>query len=142
HLAVPLAVGGASLLASAYSPNPVVAFIFLTLAAGGIWGGLGVFWTLAGEFLAGAARAKAIALINTLAQMGGLIGPWMTGVLKDATGGFAVPLTALAVASFLASAIALLMNRHSKIALRTPMVPSKGYSPTPSSASSQKEPTA
>ncbi|WP_218063243.1 MFS transporter [Arthrobacter sp. SDTb3-6] len=142
HLAVPLAVGGASLLASAYSPNPVVAFIFLTIAAGGIWGGLGVFWTLAGEFLAGAARAKAIALINTLAQMGGLIGPWMTGALKDATGGFAVPLTLLAVASFLAAAIALLMNRLPKTSLRPPMVPAKAYSPTTNSASSQKEPTA
>jgi ACS family tartrate transporter-like MFS transporter len=48
-------------------------------------------------FLSGAAAAGGIALINSTGNLGGFIGPYMVGWIKDQTGGFAGGLTALAV---------------------------------------------
>jgi len=110
HLAAALSLGGLGLLGSAYAPDKLASFACLCVAAAGIWGGLGIFWSLTGDFLSGGARAAGIALINTLAQLGGLIGPWMTGVVRDWAGSFTAALAALACFAFLAALIAALLN--------------------------------
>lgn len=71
HVAVAMTIGGLALLLSAYVPDKIVAFAFLCVAAAGIWGSLGVFWSMTSAFLAGPAAALGIAVINTLAQVGG-----------------------------------------------------------------------
>ncbi|CDY75008.1 Nitrate/nitrite transporter [Caballeronia glathei] len=109
HIAVCMSVGGLALLACAFVVQPVLGLALLCVAAGGIWGCLAVFWTLTGEFLTGAAAAIGIALINTIGQCGGLLGPWLVGVIKDLTGNFSVALIVLAVAAFLAALIAFLL---------------------------------
>ncbi|CAA2158591.1 Putative tartrate transporter [Methylobacterium brachiatum] len=110
HLAASLTLGGIGLLGSAYAPNNTISFVCLCFAATGIWGGLGIFWSLTGDFLSGGARAVGIALINTLAQLGGLIGPWMTGVIRDWAGSFSAALAAMAGAAFIAALIAALLS--------------------------------
>jgi MFS transporter, ACS family, tartrate transporter len=110
HLAASLTVAGLGLLASAYAPTRVESFLGLCVAASGIWGGLGIFWSLTGDFLTGGARAAGIALINTLAQLGGLIGPWMTGVIRDGLGSFTAALAVMACAAFVAALIAALLS--------------------------------
>ena len=109
HLAASMAAGGVGLLGSAYAPTPASAFVLLCVSAAGIWGALGVFWTLAGNFLAGNAKAIGIAVVNTLAQIGGLAGPWVLGIVKQRTGDFSLALTALAAFAFVAVLIAALM---------------------------------
>lgn len=110
HLAASLTLAGLSLLGSAYAPNNTLGFVCLCLAAAGIWGGLGIFWSFTGDFLSGGARAAGIALINTLAQLGGLIGPWMTGIIRDRVGSFSAALAAMAAAAFVAALIAALLT--------------------------------
>ena len=118
HLASSLALAGVALLGSAYAPNNTVGFACLCVAAAGIWGGLGIFWSFTGDFLSGGARAAGIALINTLAQLGGLVGPWMTGIIRDRAGSFSIALAALAGAAFIAALIAALL--HDRPVRRTP----------------------
>ena len=110
HLAASLTLAGVSLLGSAYAPNNTLGFVCLCFAATGIWGGLGIFWSFTGDFLSGGARAAGIALINTLAQLGGLIGPWMTGIIRDRVGSFSAALAAMAAAAFIAALIAALLT--------------------------------
>jgi MFS family permease len=109
HIAMCMSIGGLALLGCAFVSKPLVSLILLCIAAGGIWGCLAVFWTLTGEFLTGGAAAIGIALINTIGQFGGLLGPWLVGVIKDLTGNFSVALIALAIAAFLAALIAFLL---------------------------------
>jgi MFS family permease len=109
HIAVCMAIGGLALLVCAFVAQPVFGLILLCIAAAGIWGCLAVFWTLTGEFLTGAAVAIGIALINTIGQIGGLLGPWMVGLIKDFTGNFSMALVVLAIAAFLAAVIAFLL---------------------------------
>ncbi len=106
HIAVCMTIGGLALLACAFVSTPAIGLLLLCVAASGIWGCLAVFWTLTGEFLGGAAAAVGIALINTIGQCGGLLGPWAVGIIKDATGGFSVALIVLAAAAGVAAFIA------------------------------------
>ncbi|MBI2806480.1 MAG: MFS transporter [Planctomycetes bacterium] len=49
---------------------------------------LPTFWTLPPQFLTGAAAAGGIALINSVANLGGMLGPQIMGQVKTTTGGF------------------------------------------------------
>lgn len=57
--------------------------------------------------LMGDAAAAGIALVVALANVGGLIGPYLIGFLKDATGGYVVPLLVLSGAVSVAAVVAL-----------------------------------
>jgi MFS family permease len=74
-----LAAGGWSLVA--WGPSPVVALAGLCLAQAGMMSMLPVFWTLPGVFLSGVAAAGGIALINSVANIGGFFGASILGQL-------------------------------------------------------------
>lgn len=57
-----------------------------TVATMGLWGMLGPFWTIPTGFLSGAAAAGGVALINSLGNTGGFVGPMLVGLVRDATG--------------------------------------------------------
>ncbi len=48
---------------------------------------LAPFWCLPSMMLTGGAAAAGIALINSLGNLGGFIGPYVIGFVKDRTGG-------------------------------------------------------
>lgn len=86
HGAIPVFVGGCALLLLAKSPNPAISIAFLALMAIGIDSSFGPFWSLPSQFLTGAAAASGIALINSVGNLGGFVGPYIIGWLKDRTG--------------------------------------------------------
>jgi nitrate/nitrite transporter NarK len=43
------------------------------------------FWTLPPLFLGGSAAAAGIAVINSIGNLGGYLGPWAMGTLRDLT---------------------------------------------------------
>jgi MFS family permease len=105
HIAVPSAVAAVGFVASAYFTSPVPGMIALTVAAVGDLGTRGPFWSLPTRFLTGSAAAGGIALINTLGSLGGFVGPYAVGLVRNVTGSFAGGLMFLA-ALLLAAAIA------------------------------------
>jgi ACS family tartrate transporter-like MFS transporter len=68
---------------------------------------LPTFWTLPPLFLSGAAAAGGIALINSVANLGGLLGPRIIGHVKMATGSFTVGYLIMAVSLFLGGLLVL-----------------------------------
>jgi ACS family tartrate transporter-like MFS transporter len=111
HIAIPSAIGGLGFIASAYFTSPWPAMIALTVAAVGDLGTRGPFWALPTRFLTGSAAAAGIALINTMASLGGFVGPSMVGVVLDYTDSFAGGLVFLAVLLLLAAGAALALRR-------------------------------
>ena len=82
-----------------------------TVAAVGVYGALGVFWTLPSAVLAGTAAAGGIALINSVGNLGGYVGPVVVGRLRDATGTYATGLYMIAAAMGAAGVLVLLFRR-------------------------------
>jgi nitrate/nitrite transporter NarK len=67
-----------------------------------------VWWSYPTTFLSGAAAAGAIGLINSCGNLGGFVGPYFTGWMKDLSGSMDVAF--LAFAAFLALAGSLMLS--------------------------------
>ncbi len=110
HIAIPSAIGALGFIASAYFVSPVPGMIALTVAAVGDLSTRGPFWTLPTRFLTGSAAAAGIGLINTLGSLGGFVGPYAVGVVRQVTGSFAGGLLFLALLLLLAAVAAVLLR--------------------------------
>ncbi|WP_345816838.1 MFS transporter (plasmid) [Paraburkholderia sp. PREW-6R] len=110
HLAFVYGMSAIAIAGSAYAPNPVIAYVLLCVTGLFIYAGNPLFWSLASSFRTGAAGAATIALINTIAQFGGLVGPWSIGLVRNATGNFKLALLTIAAFLVIATVIALVMR--------------------------------
>ena len=85
----------------------------LALAVSGRWSAIAPFWGLSTAFLSGRAAAGAIALINSVGNLGGFAGPYLMGWMKDVTGHYDVGLRILSGVMFLGGLIVLTMRLRS-----------------------------
>jgi ACS family tartrate transporter-like MFS transporter len=70
--------------------------LWITIALSGITSARAIFWTIPTRFLTGLAAAGGLAFINSVATLGGFVGPYAMGWLRDATGSFSAGLMAMA----------------------------------------------
>jgi ACS family tartrate transporter-like MFS transporter len=84
----------------------------LALAAGFIPAAIGPLFTLPSRFLRGPAEAGGISAINTIVSLGGFVGPYIIGVLKDRSGNYASGMAMLAAGLVVASAMVLVLARR------------------------------
>ena len=96
---------------SATVQSPWLVLLSLTIAFLGMMCMMGPFWSLATSFLSGTAAAGGIALINTIANIGGALSPALMGRLKTATGSFTSGQVMLAV-TLLGGSIVAICIRH------------------------------
>ena len=75
HVAGPSILGGIALIAAASLDNPLLSVSAVTLCAICTYAALPTFWTLPTAFLTGTAAAGGIALVNSIGNLGGFIGP-------------------------------------------------------------------
>ena len=61
---------------------------WITLALIGITSARAIFWTIPTRFLTGLAAAGGLAFINSVGTLGGFVGPYAVGWLRDTTGSF------------------------------------------------------
>ena len=98
HLIASATVGAVALAASVFVPA-VAAFALICLCAFTTFGLQPVFWTLPTGHFKGQSLAASMAIVNAAAAVGGFLGPFMVGWIKDQTGSFAPALLALAACS-------------------------------------------
>ena len=113
HVALPAFAGCLGLgLAVFFLENhyPLPAFFSLCLAASGIWSTLGPFWSLPTAFLGGTAAAGGVALINSIGNVGGFVGPYIIGYTKQTTQSFTSGMLVLAGTLLIAGFLALRVN--------------------------------
>jgi len=85
HVAFAATSAAVGFALAAFLRNPWLAMVGLTLAFAGLKSTLGPFWALSTSFLTGAAAAGGIAFINSVGNLGGFFGPFLVGLIKDAT---------------------------------------------------------
>ncbi len=79
HLAVAALVAAFGWTLTAWNPSPLIALAGLCIAQTGMMSMLPVFWTVPTAFLTGAAAAGGIAMINSVANIGGFLGASILG---------------------------------------------------------------
>ncbi|HJW38653.1 MAG TPA: MFS transporter [Candidatus Udaeobacter sp.] len=118
HVAVPLLVMGAGFLGCAFLHQPILAVLSLALVPIGHCSAYGPFWSLPARFLTGAPAAAGIALVVTIANVGGFVGPTFMGAMKDRFGTHSPAFMLLGACGIVAALLALRLRQVA--ALRTP----------------------
>lgn len=111
HVALPVLVGGVAIPVALYLGNPVAAMAAVTVCAVGVCAALPTFWALPTNFLTGAAAAGGIALINSLGNVSGFVGPYVTGWLRDWTGTQRAGLWVVGICMVSAALVVLRLDR-------------------------------
>lgn len=112
HLALPGVVGAIGFLYGGFTGNFYVAVFGFTLGAIGIYASLPLFWALPTAILGGSAAAGGIALINSIGNLSGYLGPFIIGKLKDLTQGFTAGLLVIAGSMTLAAILGYAVGRR------------------------------
>ena len=112
HVAIAAASSALGFALSAYFENPYLAMAALTLAFAGLKSTMGPFWALGTAFLSGTAAAGGIALINSVGNLGGFVGPILVGIITDRTGSTGTSLLILGGALLLMGLSVLTIRRN------------------------------
>jgi ACS family tartrate transporter-like MFS transporter len=127
YIVMPCLFAAAGLLAAGLTGNYLIVLIGLTCGLVGLLALDGPLFSLPRTFLAGAAAASGIALLNSIGTLGRFIGPYIVGYLREETGGFAAGMIATAISMTLAAGIVLMLGRM--IAARRPQVANEAARP-------------
>ncbi|WP_310631292.1 MFS transporter [Paraburkholderia sp.] len=104
HSAIPLGVAALALLGAGLSVNPYVSIAMISLSLAGLYAFKSPFWALPTLFLSRSTAAISIAVINSIGNLGGFVGPFAIGYIKG-SGSSATPgllfLAGLLVLAFL-----------------------------------------
>jgi ACS family tartrate transporter-like MFS transporter len=114
HAAIPALTGGLALLLLGTTRSPFYSVILLTFLAIGIYSFYGPFWALPCEFLTGFSAAAGIALVNSVGNLGGFVGPYMIGTIAMRTGNLYAGLALAGVPLFLSATLVLLLPRRAR----------------------------
>jgi MFS transporter, ACS family, tartrate transporter len=111
HAAIPAIVGGVALLLLGTTHSTFFSIALLSFGAAGIYSFYGPFYSLPCEFLTGFSAASGIALINSVAHLGGFIGPSAVGLITQRTGSMYGGLALAGVSLFVSAIFVLLLPR-------------------------------
>jgi len=85
HLTFSFLSAAAGFLLAAFAPSAAIAVLGFAIAAIGILSGMPVFWSASTLSLAGPMVAAHIAVINSIGNLGGFVGPVLMGWLRQVT---------------------------------------------------------
>jgi MFS transporter, ACS family, tartrate transporter len=118
HAAIPAIAAGIALASLGATPSIFPTILLLSVAALGIYSVYGPFYSLPGDFLTGFAAASGIALVSSLANLGGFAGPYATGWISQRTGSLYGGLAVAGVSLFASATLMLLLPKT--ISVRVP----------------------
>lgn len=110
HSAIPLAVATAAMVGAGLVSEPVLSIAMISLALAGLYSFKSPFWALPTLFLSRSTAAVSIAVINSIGNLGGFVGPFMIGMIKGSTNSASMGLLFLSVLLAVAFVMTLLMR--------------------------------
>jgi len=111
HLIVASTVGAIGLAGTAFFTGSAWALVTMCVAAVGLYGSRPSMWPMPSQFLTGASAAVGIALINSIGNLGGYVGPFVVGWIKDSTRSFEMGVYFLAACALTSALITYFAKR-------------------------------
>ncbi len=111
HLIAGNLLGSGGFIIAGSNPDSLTWALFgMTVASMGVHATFGPFWALKTTLLAPGIAAIGIALINSMGNLGGFMGPSITGFLKQQTGSLSLGLILYGSTSFIAAFLLLFLQ--------------------------------
>jgi ACS family tartrate transporter-like MFS transporter len=111
HTAIPAFAAAAGLIGAAYGNSTFIVVAGLGIGLAFAEGMVGPFWAMATSRMTGLSAAAGIAVINSLANLGGFFGPDIIGLFRSENGGFRGGLIAIGLTVALSGVVALIVGR-------------------------------
>ena len=112
HAGLPILLVGVALALSQWAgDNLVLAMAMFSLATMALYAFPSPFWSLPTMFLGGTAAAASIALINSMGNLGGFVGPYIIGYLTDRTGAYAAGIYYLIASGVVGGLVVVALRR-------------------------------
>ena len=108
HTALPAFMGAAALVVAAYGRTPLIIITGMSLGMLGAQSMAGPFWAMATSRMSGATAGAAIAVINSIANLGGYFGSSIIGLLRSPSGSFGGGLLSIGAVLAVSGCMALL----------------------------------
>ena len=117
HMIGATALSGVFLLLAqlAGQSSAIGILIFLTLAVAAFFGRFGPFWSLPTEVLPPAVAGVGIGLVNGAGNLGGTVGPYFFGSVRELTGSFTLALTVGGISLIVGSLIAMPIRQRQNV---------------------------
>jgi ACS family tartrate transporter-like MFS transporter len=115
HVAIPATMAGIALVLLGTTRSPFYSVALLCVLAAGVYSYFSPFWALPSEFLTGYSAAAGIALINSVGNLGGFVGPSAIGFLSHRTGNLYAGLALVGVFLFVSATLVLLLPRKVRV---------------------------
>ncbi|RDD70256.1 MFS transporter [Paracoccus versutus] len=88
HVTLACIAAGAGLFFAGFAVSLAAVVLALVVVNAGVSAAKPPLWSMPTMFLSGSAAATGIATINSLGNLGGFVGPYVIGLIKQATGSF------------------------------------------------------
>jgi len=108
HFCAACLLAAVGLVGAGLFDSSFLALAFMSVATVGLYGSKPAFWPMPSTFLTGTAAAGGIALVNSIGNLGGYVGPFVVGWIKDGTGSFEAGLYFLAASALMSGIVAYL----------------------------------
>jgi ACS family tartrate transporter-like MFS transporter len=112
HVAVTVFLMTIGFVGCALARTPLLGILFLALVPIGHCSSYGPFWSIPSRFLSGEAAAVGTAMVVTIANVGGFLGPALIGYLKQRSGTHQAAFLLLGAFAFLAAVVALTLRQR------------------------------
>ncbi len=117
HTAIPAFAAAAGLVGAAYGNSTVVVVAGIGVGLAFAESMCGPFWAMATSQMAGLSAAAGIAVINSLANLGGYFGPDIIGFFRTENGGFRGGLLSIAAVLVISGIVALVVGKKTEFSL-------------------------
>jgi ACS family tartrate transporter-like MFS transporter len=112
HIVIPCIAAGVGLACAGSAQTALEVVLALVLVNVGISAAKAPLWAMPSAFLSGAGAAAGIAMINSVGNLGGFVGPFVIGWLKSTTGSYAGGLYVVAASLAVSALLTLLISRR------------------------------
>ena len=124
HVVIPCALACLGFVFAGNASTALMIVLALVIVNVGISAAKAPLWAMPSMFLSGAGAAAGIAMINSIGNLGGFVGPFAIGWLKNVTGGYSAGLYVVGATLALSAVVTLMLSRQSK---QTPEAADAGH---------------
>ena len=110
HTAIPAFIAAVGLVVAGYGTSTITVVAGIAIGVAFAEGMVGPFWAMATSRMAGLSAAAGIAVVNSLANLGGYFGPDIIGFFRSANGGFRGGMLAIAAVLVISGSVALIVG--------------------------------
>jgi ACS family tartrate transporter-like MFS transporter len=114
HVVIPCVVACLGFVFAGQADTALLIVLALVIVNIGISAAKAPLWAMPSMFLSGAGAAAGIAMINSIGNLGGFVGPFAIGWLKNVTGGYAAGLYVVGATLAVSAVVTLLLARQAR----------------------------